>query len=107
MTVFIVPNLSRRSQGLGCQDIVESAQHPARGGKRCRGRVVQGRRVRSKGPSVVGYPRMNPVGLELSESRRVDLAVGLRRGVAQMRVLLERRLDDARYGMAEGGILRQ
>ena len=98
--MFIVPHMHGGLQGLDSVKIIESPQYPAGGGKGCaRQRTVSGVVCEVNAHRSSGIPDMVNSSASSTSRKRVNLAVGLRCGVAQMRVLAGVGFDDARYGV--------
>ena len=71
-------------------------------GQRGRGAVLEERHLGGEGPAVVGLAGEFRVHLVGAERVGVDAAVGIGRGIAEMRVLPQRGLDDAHDRVADG-----
>ena len=92
-----IPDFHGRRKAFLREFITIATQRSTRSRQRCRRAVVQRRgRCRERPSIVLGRVRTRWL---------VDASVGLGHRIAQMRVLPEIRLDDARYGMAEHSML--
>lgn len=103
--VLFVPDLLCDVETLLRRFIVEAAKRSAGCSQRTNFVIAQRCGVRRKSPTIIRHARVNAIRFQPSHMLRINPAVGLGSGVAQIRVLFKRRFNNAGNCMPDGMVL--
>src|SRR5215831_3390830 len=101
VAVFFLPNANRGLQTFCRHFVVEAVKHTARGSESGDGVVIQRRDVGGEGPAVVRRAGISAIIFQRAHAIGINTPIGFGSGIAEMRVLLQRRFDYAWYCVAK------